>query len=107
VVRNDQEDGIALLLAEVRRLCTTGEARALREANDLALAELARDVGVSETTLSEWERGRQRPTGVRAVRYLGLLRQLRTSAGPAWAPPDVSEADHGQPIPTRLTGAAT
>jgi DNA-binding transcriptional regulator YiaG len=83
-VNSEEDRGIALLLADVRRLCATGEARALRECADLALAELARDIGVSESTLSEWERGNQRPTGLRAVRYLRLLRQLRTTAGPAW-----------------------
>jgi DNA-binding transcriptional regulator YiaG len=80
----DQDrNSTVLALTEVRRLCTTGEARAIREALELGVAELARDIGVSGSTLSEWERGIQRPTGERAVRYLRVLRQL-ASAGPAW-----------------------
>jgi DNA-binding transcriptional regulator YiaG len=77
-------ESTALELVEVRRLCAGGEARTIREAADLALAELARDVGVSQSTLSDWERGKQRPTGQRALRYLKLLRRLRQSGRPAW-----------------------
>lgn len=88
---DDNDRGIALLLAEARRLCGNGEARAIREAADLSLAELARDVGVSESTLSEWERGAQRPTGQRAIRYLAVLRDLHNAtASPAWGRSEIA-----------------
>jgi transcriptional regulator with XRE-family HTH domain len=65
-----------IALAEVRDLCASGAARAIREAADLSLSEMALDVGVSAPTLSCWERGMQRPTGTRALGYRALLLKL-------------------------------
>jgi DNA-binding transcriptional regulator YiaG len=80
-----EQDSTAVALAELRRICSSGEARAIREAADLHLAEIARDVGIPHSTLRGWENGEQRPNGERAVRYLRLLKRLhRAAGGPAW-----------------------
>jgi DNA-binding transcriptional regulator YiaG len=79
------DENMAVSLAEIRRLCVSGEARAIRESVNVNLAEVARDINVAEATLSGWERGLHRPTGPRAVRYLRLLHQLRRAASPAWS----------------------
>lgn len=65
-----------IALAEVRDLCTTGRGRAIREAADLSLREVAQHLGISAATLSCWERGAQRPTGDRALHYHQLLLEL-------------------------------
>ncbi len=73
---HENELPLAVRLADVRELCASGSARVIRQAADLSLAEVAREVGVSVVTVSLWERGRQRPTGQRALRYLDLLQEL-------------------------------
>lgn len=50
---------------------------ALRRRARLTLAEIARDVGVTENAVGNWERGACRPSrGDHAARYLALLREL-------------------------------
>jgi DNA-binding XRE family transcriptional regulator len=69
-----------LELAVVRDMARTGKARDLRIAAGLSLAEVARDVGVSTTTIHNWERGRFSPRGEPAARYGRLLGELRRLA---------------------------
>ena len=68
--------GTALLLAEARKQVRSGEARELRLRARLSLAELANEIGVNASTLLRWEGGRRQPSGVPAVRYARLLREL-------------------------------
>lgn len=63
-------------LANVRRLIRSGAARAIRKANHLSLAEVARDVGVTPTTVWRWETGKQYPRGAQALRYGSVLEEL-------------------------------
>jgi DNA-binding transcriptional regulator YiaG len=70
------EEPLTVQLAEIREICASGEARAIREAANLTLGEIARDVDVAGVTILRWETCAARPTGQRAVRYLHLLRRL-------------------------------
>jgi DNA-binding transcriptional regulator YiaG len=63
-------------IVRVRRLASTGAARALREDAGLSLAEAASDIEVDRTTLWRWEVGRLKPRGERAARYLRFLEEL-------------------------------
>jgi len=66
----------ATQLVRVRDLAASGKARRIRVMARLSLAEMARDLGVSDVTLSRWERGLCRPRGDAAVAYGALLDQL-------------------------------
>jgi DNA-binding transcriptional regulator YiaG len=70
-----------LLLADARRLTASGEARRIRQAADLAIADVARTVGVDRATVSRWESGHRKPSGPAAARYARLLRLLIESTG--------------------------
>ena len=70
----------ALIFARAAAL--SGEARALRVAADLSLAEVADAVGRDKATISRWEHGKVRPRGDAAVRYGRLLAQLAASEDP-------------------------
>lgn len=74
-----------LRLADVREAAESGEARRLRLAASLSLAEVARALGVSVPTVSRWETGERRPRGKAAIRYARLLEALgtREAGGPA------------------------
>lgn len=50
---------------------------ALREAMAMTQAEFARELGVRQQTVSEWETGRYRPRGA-SVRLLSILAERRT-----------------------------
>lgn len=63
-------------LASVRSLIRSGAARAIRQANRLSLAEVARDVGVTPTAVCRWEHGKRYPRGASALRYGRLLNEL-------------------------------
>jgi DNA-binding transcriptional regulator YiaG len=76
------ETSTARDLATVREYASNGAARAIREAADLRLADVARELDVSVATVSGWERGWQRPTGDRALAYLALLRELAKPTDP-------------------------
>lgn len=67
-------------LCDVRHLCSTGAARAIRQAAALSLAEVAAHAGIPITTVSGWERGVHRPHGPAAVVYLDLLYELAKPA---------------------------
>ncbi len=49
---------------------------ALREAMGMTQAEFARQLGVRQQTVSEWETGRYRPRGA-SVRLLSILAERR------------------------------
>lgn len=68
-----------VMLAQTRRLVTSGEARRLRVAAAVSLREMANAVGVSPSTILRWERAERSPRGEAAVRYGTLLDQLRSS----------------------------
>ncbi len=59
-----------LRLAEVRRKCASGEARALRLAADLRQREIGDHCGVSSDTVGEWEMARCVPRGRPGVALL-------------------------------------
>ena len=65
-----------LAIATARRACTDGQIRYLRQRFDLSQRELAAALQVSGATLSRWENGRERPTGVRALRLARMLHEL-------------------------------
>jgi len=50
--------------------------RALRESAGLSLSDVARSVGVTRQCVWSWEAGISRPSGIRAERYLGVLKDL-------------------------------
>jgi len=64
-------------LAELRRLCVSGEARRIREASGLSQPEVAGVVGVVPSAISRWERGERRPSGRPALAYARLLEAVR------------------------------
>ncbi len=63
-------------IAWVRRLAKSGGARAIREGADISGPELARELGVSPSSLSRWERGLRSPRGDAAKRWAAALRKL-------------------------------
>jgi len=65
-----------LSIAMVRRLAANGSARAIREAAGLSISEVARDLGVTPSAVSRWERGLRRPHGQPATDYLKILEGL-------------------------------
>jgi DNA-binding transcriptional regulator YiaG len=66
----------AMRLTRMRRLAANGAARAIRESAGLSLSEAADASGIDRTTIHRWERGRRRPRGDGALRYLALLDEL-------------------------------
>jgi DNA-binding transcriptional regulator YiaG len=64
-------------MAEARALVASGEARRLREAENLSLVNVAGPVGVDPSTIGRWERGERLPRGRAAVKYVELLNRLR------------------------------
>jgi DNA-binding transcriptional regulator YiaG len=72
-----------LEIRRVREQARTGEARELRLAAELSLAEVAGAVGTSAATISRWERGARRPHGGAALRYGRLLEVLGKGSGNA------------------------
>ncbi|QOK21395.1 helix-turn-helix transcriptional regulator [Janibacter indicus] len=63
-------------LAMVRHLARTGEARRRRQAARLSLSEVAAAVGVSEATVSRWERAQRLPKGTNALAFLEVLQAI-------------------------------
>lgn len=66
-----------LALSRARSVARTGEARRIREAAQLSLAEVAAAIGVDTSTVHRWETGDRRPRGDAAVRFIELLDELR------------------------------
>lgn len=74
-------DGAALIkLARARRYAASGDARTIRTANDLSIAEMAEAIGVDESTVCRWELGMRRPGGDAAVQWVDLLDRLQKTA---------------------------
>lgn len=63
-----------------RRLLSTGEARRLRVAAGVILAEIAEEVGVTETTVARWEGGVRQPRG----RWPGATAWCSTDCAGRW-----------------------
>jgi DNA-binding transcriptional regulator YiaG len=63
-------------LAEVRLATESGHARAVRQAARVSQSEVARNVGVSQASVSRWEAGDRVPHGKAAQRYAKVLRAL-------------------------------
>lgn len=66
----------AALLAWVRMLTASGEAKQIRLDNNLSSPETGRVVGVSHSAILAWEANRRVPRGAAALRYGELLRTL-------------------------------
>lgn len=66
----------ASLVASVRAMAASGEAKRRRIARDLPIGEIARAVGVDTATVWRWENGKRSPRGERAVRYAKVLASL-------------------------------
>lgn len=64
-------------LVKLRRLVSTGEARAIRLDARLSLRELAREANVTAATVHRWENAQCVPRGERAERYLAALERIR------------------------------
>jgi len=73
-----QSPNTVLALVRVRQMVASGQARMIREAAGLSLAELASAVGpgVSPTTVWRWEAGERQPRGDAAIAYGRLLVRL-------------------------------
>jgi transcriptional regulator with XRE-family HTH domain len=67
----------AIEVAEVRRLCRSGEAWEIRLSAGLSRAEVGAQVGVDESTVARWEAGSRAPRVAAAMRYAHLLRELK------------------------------
>jgi DNA-binding transcriptional regulator YiaG len=61
---------------ELKALCRTGRAREIREAADVSLSALARQLGVSKSLLWSWENGRGMPNAAHAETYSAALMEL-------------------------------
>jgi transcriptional regulator with XRE-family HTH domain len=68
-------------LAEVRLATESGHAKAVRQAARISQSELARNVGVSQASISRWEAGNRIPRGKAARRYAKVLRALEKAVG--------------------------
>ena len=66
--------------AAIRAELLSGDARRARVASGVSAAEVARIVGVSRATVSDWEAGRKSPTGGHALAYGRLLAALTRRA---------------------------
>lgn len=54
----------------------TGAAKSIRLAAGVSLPEVARDVGVSHSTIYRWENDLNEPKGDPALRYIDVLDEL-------------------------------
>jgi DNA-binding XRE family transcriptional regulator len=59
-----------------RALVRSGRGRGIREGAGLTRSEVAKELGVDESTVWRWEGGHRLPRGVIATRYARLLRSL-------------------------------
>jgi DNA-binding transcriptional regulator YiaG len=60
----------------VRRLAKSGGARVIREAAGFSASSVARELGVTPSTVCRWERGERLPREQVAARWALLLRRL-------------------------------
>lgn len=66
----------AVEIARARELLRSGRAQEIRENAGLSRAEIAADLGVDQSAIWRWERGKRAPRGNVAKRYAQLLHQL-------------------------------
>lgn len=64
-------------LVSARALAKSGEARHIRTAAGLSLADVGGAISVSAATIQRWENGLRKPYGEAALRYGALLAALR------------------------------
>jgi DNA-binding transcriptional regulator YiaG len=57
--------------------------RALREANGLSGADLAKPLHVTRQTVSKWESGKRTPRGELLEAYVAVLEELAAAMGPS------------------------
>jgi transcriptional regulator with XRE-family HTH domain len=62
-----------LLISEARRSAETGRGEGIRRAAKLSLSDIAAAIGVTPGAVGHWEKGRRRPSGDAARRYIRLL----------------------------------
>ena len=72
-----REESVVAGESGLGRLARSGQGERIRKAAGLSLAEEARGVGVHPTCVWAWERGKARPTGDRAVRWVRFLDRLQ------------------------------
>lgn len=63
-------------LTELAAMVASGEAREIREKAGVSQEQLARLLGVDDSTLGGWERGDWFPSQASSRRYLAALREL-------------------------------
>jgi DNA-binding transcriptional regulator YiaG len=63
-----------------RALPPPAQRRAIRQAAGASQADLAGALGVTQETVSRWERGERSPSGVLVSEYVELLRLLSREA---------------------------
>ena len=68
------------LIADIRAELADGRARTARLAANVRLGEMASALGVTSAAVSQWESGTRSPSGVHALEYGRLLRQLAKRA---------------------------
>lgn len=74
-----------VVLARLREMCRSGEAKAIRERADVSLSEVSTEAGTSPQCVSRWENGTRKPTGEAALRYAALLGRLQWATADARA----------------------
>jgi len=74
-------DALDRKLDLMRRLPSPKARRAIRLSTRATGRDCARALGVSDMTLSRWERGERTPRGENLERYVALLERLRRDAG--------------------------
>lgn len=70
-----------VLVATVRHMLQTGEARRIREAAGLSLQDAGQAAGVDQRAIHKWETGSSRPQAATAVLYGRFLTELRKALG--------------------------
>jgi DNA-binding XRE family transcriptional regulator len=69
-----------LIITEARAAASDGTARRAREDARLAQREVGEACGVSPKTIAMWETGQRKPSGLPALAYGRLLRDLAKRA---------------------------
>ena len=79
-MRHPADQPIAHLLNMRSRLPQPAERRAIRERLGLSREPVARELGVTQQTLVQWESGNAEPRAVNLAAYVELLDRLRALA---------------------------
>lgn len=70
-------------LARVRHLVATGTAKHVRLSAGVSQEEIARAIGVTHASISNWENGIRKPHGHAALRFLAVLDGLMGMGSPS------------------------